>query len=98
MGALDDAARLVELERQAVMPAPVNVSGFNSQAVIPYGLTTSHLQAPMHEFLNFLYNWDPARAWATYGRALLMRAAPRSGTIRMCALAGRGHPPRAEAR
>lgn len=52
MGSQDD---LVALERQAVTPTPVDASGFNPKAVIPYGLTTSQLHAAMNEFQNFLH-------------------------------------------
>lgn len=51
MGSQDD---LVALERQAVIPVPVDGGSFNPNAVIPYGLTTTQLDAAMNEFLNFL--------------------------------------------
>ena len=51
MGSQDDWAAL---ERQAITPTPIDQSGFNPDAVIPYGLTTSQLHAAMIEFQNFL--------------------------------------------
>lgn len=51
VGSQDD---LVALERQAVTPTPVDAKGFNPNAVIPYGLTTTQLHAAMNEFQNFL--------------------------------------------
>ncbi|MCG8349012.1 MAG: hypothetical protein MI924_14670 [Chloroflexales bacterium] len=41
-------------ERQACMPVPLNPDGFNTQAQLPYGLQTQHVQAAMADFLDFL--------------------------------------------
>ena len=45
---------LVALEQQAVIPIPIDASGFNMDAVIPYGLTTKQLHSAMNEFQDFL--------------------------------------------
>jgi hypothetical protein len=41
-------------EKEACAPTPINRKGFNSAAVLPYGLTTVHVQRAMAEFLIFL--------------------------------------------
>src|SRR5579862_2290084 len=41
-------------EIQACMPVPIFRKGFNQKAILPYGLTTSHIQQSMKEFLVFL--------------------------------------------
>jgi hypothetical protein len=44
----------VNLEKQACKPLPVEINGFNSNAVIPYGCTIEHIRLAMQEFLDFL--------------------------------------------
>ena len=41
-------------EADACQPIPVEVSAFNGEAVLPYGLTVSHLQSAMQDFIDFL--------------------------------------------
>jgi hypothetical protein len=41
-------------ESEACAPIPINPSGFNPAATLPYGLTTAHIQSGMEEFLIFL--------------------------------------------
>ena len=42
------------LELTACTPYPVHPDGFNSNAQIPYGCTTQHIQLAMNDFVNFL--------------------------------------------
>lgn len=44
----------VEEEARAWTPQPLDPRGFNSDASLPYGLTTDHLRPAMQEFLEFL--------------------------------------------
>jgi hypothetical protein len=41
-------------EIEACAPIPIYPNGFNSAAVLPYGLTLAHIQKGMEEFLTFL--------------------------------------------
>ena len=41
-------------EADACQPIPVEVSAFSEKAVLPYGLTVSHLQSAMQDFIDFL--------------------------------------------
>src|SRR5215210_3651591 len=43
-----------DLERAALTPEPVEPEGFNPGASLPYGLTTDHIRAAMHDFVEFL--------------------------------------------
>lgn len=43
-----------DLELRACSPVPLSRIGFNRTAVIPYGLTTQHIQKAMGEFIAFL--------------------------------------------
>lgn len=42
------------MEITACIPEPVDPSGFNSQAKIPYGCTAEHIRRAMEEFIQFL--------------------------------------------
>ncbi|HYA41951.1 MAG TPA: hypothetical protein VEF34_11645 [Syntrophobacteraceae bacterium] len=42
------------LEIAACSPEPLNLNGFNSNAIIPYGLSTEHIKTAMQDFLDFL--------------------------------------------
>lgn len=42
------------IERLACQPIPVQESGFNSNAVIPYGCATHHIRQAMTDFIDFL--------------------------------------------
>jgi hypothetical protein len=42
------------MERAALSPDPVEPEGFNPDASLPYGLTTEHIRATMHDFVEFL--------------------------------------------
>ena len=41
-------------EADACRPIPVDASAFNRKAIVPYGLTTSHLRSAMQDFVSFL--------------------------------------------
>lgn len=41
-------------ELQACTPLPLNPNGFNTNATLPYGLTTEHIRLAMDSFLDFL--------------------------------------------
>jgi hypothetical protein len=41
-------------ERQACVPVPLNATGFNPTAQLPYGLQPLHVRAAMEGFLDFL--------------------------------------------
>lgn len=41
-------------EADACRPIPVESSAFNEKAVLPYGLTVSHLRSAMQDFIDFL--------------------------------------------
>lgn len=43
-----------QLERAALVPERVAPEGFNLGADLPYGLTTEHVRAAMHDFVEFL--------------------------------------------
>ncbi len=43
-----------DLEHAALRPEPVALEGFDSNADLPYGLTTEHVRAAMHDFVEFL--------------------------------------------
>lgn len=43
-----------ELERVALVPERVAPEGFNLGVDLPYGLTTEHVRAAMHDFVEFL--------------------------------------------
>jgi len=45
---------LNHLEKEACTPYPVDPSGFNPNAVIPFGLTIEHMRLAMTDFVNFL--------------------------------------------
>lgn len=42
------------LERRACTPIPVSPAGFNPNVILPYGVTTEHIQRVMTEFTQFL--------------------------------------------
>lgn len=42
------------MEAKACTPIPVDPSGFNSAAVLPYGVTAAHIRKAMEEFIDFL--------------------------------------------
>jgi hypothetical protein len=42
-------------ELAACTPHPVHPNGFNSNAEIPYGCTTQHIQLAMNDFIFWLY-------------------------------------------
>lgn len=42
------------MEVAACTPVPLNINGFNPAAQIPFGVTTSHIQQSMQDFLDFL--------------------------------------------
>lgn len=50
-----------ELERLACTPVPISYADFNSQSVLPYGLTIEHVYTAMSDFLNFLGFINPQR-------------------------------------
>jgi hypothetical protein len=41
-------------EALACIPKPINPASFNASCVLPYGLTTKHIQRAMEDFLDFL--------------------------------------------
>jgi hypothetical protein len=41
-------------EKDACTPSPLNLQGFNKKVVLPCGLTTTHIQSAMNDFLDFL--------------------------------------------
>lgn len=41
-------------EADACQPVPIDGLAFNQEAILPYGLTISHLQSAMQEFIDFL--------------------------------------------
>jgi hypothetical protein len=43
-----------ELEIAACTPVPLNPSGFNAAADLPYGVNTTHVRRAMEDFLDFL--------------------------------------------
>jgi hypothetical protein len=43
-----------EAEILACAPVPVDLAGFNPECVLPYGLTTDHIQQAMTDFTDFL--------------------------------------------
>lgn len=43
-----------DLEKAALSPKPIDPKGFNSDASLPYGLTTEHIRAAMQDFVDFL--------------------------------------------
>lgn len=43
-----------DLESLACTPLPLNLNGFNPNALIPYGCTFQHIQQAMSDFLEFL--------------------------------------------
>ncbi|HIJ67994.1 MAG TPA: hypothetical protein HPP57_00650 [Deltaproteobacteria bacterium] len=45
---------LADLEIAACTPEPLNLNGFNPNAIIPHGLTIEHIKAAMRDFLDFL--------------------------------------------
>jgi hypothetical protein len=47
-------AAMTDKEALACKPLPVQLEGFNPNANIPYGLTTTHLRKAMEDFVNFL--------------------------------------------
>lgn len=49
---MDDNLRL--LETAACTPVPVNADCFNSNAVLPHGLTVEHISLAMNDFINFI--------------------------------------------
>ncbi len=46
--------KLKRLEKAACRPVSLDLSAFNPQAVLPYGLTTEHVYRAMSDFVNFL--------------------------------------------
>jgi hypothetical protein len=44
----------LDLEALACTPVPVDPSGFNAQAKLPFGLKPSHLESAMKDFIGFL--------------------------------------------
>ena len=49
---MNDELKLLELA--ACTPNPIDARGFNPHTVLPYGLTASHIQSAMSDFVNFL--------------------------------------------
>lgn len=45
---------MTDSELACCTPEPLNPSGFNPNACLPYGLTTEHIRTAMDEFLNFI--------------------------------------------
>ena len=45
---------LLALERAACTPEPLNAQGFNPYTILPYSLTTAHIQVAMQDFLDIL--------------------------------------------
>jgi hypothetical protein len=43
-----------DLELVALTPEAVELESFNPESSLPYGLTTDHIRAPMHDFVEFL--------------------------------------------
>jgi hypothetical protein len=38
---------------QIILPEPIEEDGFNPKAIIPFGVTTAHIQAAMQDFIDF---------------------------------------------
>jgi hypothetical protein len=43
---------------QIILPEPVEKDGFNPKAIIPFGVTTAHIQVAMQDFIDFVIAID----------------------------------------
>jgi len=50
----EDRFMSADLESAACKPCPVAATGFNPDAVLPYGCTVNHIQKAMADFIDFL--------------------------------------------
>lgn len=53
-GSVPSDAELARLESLACRPSPVNLSDFNRNADLPYGLEVNHIAAAMNDFIDFI--------------------------------------------